>query len=237
MLGLAENRLVGDLCRMSPSPPADSLPLFRLPPKPDFSIEHRQAKDGYITIAGIDEAGRGPLAGPVVAAAVVLDPANIPDGLNDSKKISALLRITLFTEIIKFSQVAWASAPARLIDKINIRQATLASMSAAANALPVTPDKVLVDGRDIPQPLINIGSAYIKGDARSLSIAAASIVAKVVRDRIMIRADLEYPGYVFANHKGYGTREHRDAIDKFGPCTLHRLSFAPLKYQFSTSAN
>ncbi len=207
----------------------DSLPLFELPDKPDYSIEASLCGNGAKAIAGIDEVGRGPLAGPVVAAAVIIDPSNIPNGLNDSKKISEKRREALFSEICLTSHVAWASIPAEEIDRINIRQAALMAMTLSAQRLAITPDVVIVDGRDVPPALTSIGSAYVKGDARSVSIAAASIVAKVIRDRMMIRADLTYPQYSFAEHKGYGSKKHRDAIHQYGACPLHRRSFSPIK--------
>ena len=196
---------------------------------PDFEIEERLYRDGFKMIAGVDEAGRGPLAGPVVAAAVVLDPENVPDGLNDSKKLSRKSREALFEEILHTSHTSWASLPAFVIDRINIREATLEAMTVSVQNLPVRADSALVDGRDVPVGLAKIGRAFVKGDARSLSIAAASIVAKVIRDRMMIEADCTYPEYGFAGHKGYGSKSHRDAILKHGPCSLHRMSFSPMK--------
>lgn len=215
---------------MSQSLDIDSLP-FSLPASgPNYSIESRISKSLGDPIAGVDEAGRGPLAGPVVAAAVILDPNNIPSDLNDSKQLTENQREQLFEVILKSSDVAWSSSPADEIDRINIREATLLAMTRAVFALPNKPLKVLIDGRDVPIPLINIGQALIKGDARSVSVAAASIVAKVIRDRMMLKADGKYPEYGFKNHKGYGTAAHRNAIQNHGACMLHRRSFAPIKF-------
>ncbi len=184
-------------------------------------------------IAGVDEAGRGPLAGPVVAAAVILDPANIPDGLNDSKKLTHKRRETVFDTILKVSCVSWSSIPPSVIDRINIRSATLLAMTVSVKRLSSVADAVLIDGRDVPTGLTGIGEAFIKGDARSLSIAAASIVAKVVRDRMMVAADSRFPEFGFAGHKGYGVLSHREAILRHGPCPLHRRSFSPVKDMLS----
>lgn len=196
---------------------------------PSFEFEERCYKRGLKIIAGVDEAGRGPLAGPVVAAAVILDPKNIPTGLNDSKKLTHKRREELFQNIIKDAYFAWSAASAIEIDAVNIRQATLNAMTRCVLALPIIADHVLIDGRDVPIPLNAIGTSIVKGDAISLSISAASIVAKVMRDRMMIRADLDYPQFGFAGHKGYGAKKHIEAIYEFGPCPLHRMTFAPLK--------
>ncbi len=189
--------------------------------------EDKLADGGFFHVAGIDEAGRGPLAGPVVAAAVILDRNAIPDGLNDSKKLSPCCREELYYEILATSEVSVASASNQTIDKINIRQATLACMQRALYALPRKTDWNLVDGRDIPGRLSGTATAIIKGDGRSLSIAAASIVAKVVRDHMMIEASKTINGYGFEQHKGYGTRQHMEAIKAHGPCSLHRQSYSP----------
>ncbi len=207
----------------------DSLPFGDIQSVPDFSVEQRQLKEGRRWIAGVDEAGRGPLAGPVVAAAVVLNPDNIPEGLNDSKKLTKATRENLFADVCSSSHVAWCSIPARVIDDINIREAALLAMTKSVRALAVTTDSALIDGRDVPEGLTSIGTALIKGDARSLSIAAASIVAKVVRDRMMVRASFDFPDYGFASHKGYGSKSHREAIARHGPCPIHRRSFSPIR--------
>ncbi len=194
----------------------------------DFSLEAERHAAGRRAVAGIDEAGRGPLAGPVVAAAVILNPAAIPDGLADSKTLSAKRRETLFAAILATADVAFAAVSARVIDEINIRQATLRAMARAAAGLSDRPDFVLVDGRDLP-PVTCPGEAVIGGDGTSVSIAAASIVAKVVRDRMMDEAARAFPGYGFHSNAGYGTAAHRAAIEARGPCPIHRMSFSPLK--------
>jgi len=211
---------------------SDSLFAETLPAAPDFTHEQRLIHGGKQYIAGIDEAGRGPLAGPVVAAAVILDPENIPDGLNDSKKLTEKKREKLFDEILCSAHVSWASLSAATIDDINIREAALLAMTRSVFNLSVRADHALIDGRDVPQKLIGMGEALVKGDARSVSIAAASIIAKVVRDRMMVQADQIYPQYGFAGHKGYGSKKHRDAIAEHGPCPIHRKSFSPIKQMF-----
>ncbi len=195
----------------------------------DFSLELVARDAGHWPVAGTDEAGRGPLAGPVVAAAVILDPDNIPVGLDDSKKLSLKQREALFKAIMATAHVSIASSGPKLIDGMNILRASLDAMRRAVAGLPVAPAHVLVDGRDVPKGLSCSGKAVIKGDSRSVSIAAASIIAKVTRDRMMERAGLVYPAYGFAKHAGYGTKQHRDAIISDGPCPLHRMSFRPLK--------
>lgn len=208
---------------------SDSRLLFDMPEGPDFSMETAARKQGLWPVAGTDEAGRGPLAGPVVAAAVVLDPDNIPPGLHDSKQLSAAKREALFTLILQSAFVSVASSSARRIDVIDIRKASLDAMRRAVAGLEVAPKLVLADGRDVPPGLACEGRAVVKGDARSLSIAAASIVAKVMRDRMMARADTSFPGYGFAVHAGYATEVHRKAIMEIGPCRLHRMSFRPIR--------
>jgi len=181
------------------------------------------------TVAGVDEAGRGPLAGPVVAAAVVLDLSHDWDGVGDSKLLSAARREALYARVLSRARAfAWCVTGPRAIDRDNIRRATLASMRRAVDRLAVTPAVVLVDGNDRIPGLACAQQAVIDGDARCLSIAAASIVAKVVRDRIMERLDRVYPQYGFARHKGYGTAEHLAALREHGPCALHRMSYAPV---------
>jgi len=180
---------------------------------------------GYRLIAGIDEAGRGPLAGPVVAAAVVLPPGIRLYGLNDSKKVTPAKRAELFDEI-KEKAVAWSLgiASVMVIDTINIYQATLKAMQEAVQKLTPIPDHLLVDAVKIPDLPVR-QMALVRGDGLSASIAAASILAKVTRDRIMEDYGREYPQYGFAGHKGYGTAEHLEAIGKYGPCPIHRMSF------------
>jgi len=211
---------------MHPRPDADS--PFIPPTGPNYEHEAALLAKGMANIAGVDEAGRGPLAGPVVAAAVILRPNRIPPGLDDSKKLSAERRALLFDLILRDAFVAWTSMPAAEIDRRNIRVATLAAMARAAEALPVRPDAVLIDGRDIPPDMRFRTRAIVKGDASSLSIAAASIVAKVARDRMMEQASADFPGYGFSAHVGYGTRLHGEALTRLGPCAIHRRSFAPV---------
>lgn len=195
----------------------------------DFSRETHAIASGLWPLAGIDEVGRGPLAGPVVAAAVILDPERVPDGLDDSKKLSAATREELFVEILERAlAVSVASVTAAEIDDINIRQATLLAMRRAVAALPLAPRHVLVDGNDPPQFACSC-EAIIQGDGQVASIAAASIVAKVTRDRMMARLSQRYPAYGFSGHVGYGTPQHRKAIAAHGPCPEHRYSFAPVK--------
>jgi ribonuclease HII len=185
-------------------------------------------------IAGIDEAGRGPLAGPVVAAAVILDRSRPVEGLDDSKKLSATKRDQLAEQIIASSlgySVAWADRAE--IDSLNILQATLLAMRRAILGLPVSPQRVLVDGNRLPDLRFGnhclAGEAIVGGDAKIAAISAASILAKVARDRIMQRADQIFPGYGFARHKGYGTADHLRELDVLGPCEQHRRSFRPIR--------
>jgi ribonuclease HII len=198
--------------------------------KPDYKVERNLLREGAAHVAGVDEVGRGPLAGPVAVAAVILDPADLPRGVDDSKALSAAERERLFEIILrKALSVAIAFASVAEIDALNIRGATLAAMARAVNALSVRPAYALVDGCDWPPGLCCGGRAIIKCDASCLSIAAASIVAKVARDRMMIRLDALYPDYGFARHVGYGTKIHLDALAKRGPTPFHRMSFAPLR--------
>lgn len=183
-------------------------------------------------VAGVDEAGRGPLAGPVVAAAVVLDPRSGWDGVNDSKRLSAEAREQVYARVLTGARAfAWSVVGPRSIDALNIRRASLEAMRRAVGLLSLRPDLVLVDGNDRIPGLDCRQEAVISGDSRLLSVAAASVVAKVVRDRIMERLDRVWPDYGFARHKGYGTPEHLAALQKLGPCPLHRFSFAPVRVQ------
>jgi ribonuclease HII len=212
-------------------PNADSLflPILEAEDeRPHLRFESELAKRGRAIVAGVDEAGRGPMAGPVVAAAVILHRDRIPDGIDDSKRLEPELRAELFELLADQALVSWCAIDAPTIDRINIRQASLLAMERAVAALPAVPQAVLVDGRDVPLAFRENGHAVVKGDAISKSIAAASVVAKVVRDRIMERADHDYPGYGFASHKGYCTSLHREALARLGPCPLHRQSFAPV---------
>ncbi len=183
-------------------------------------------------MAGVDEAGRGPLAGPVVAAAVVLDLSQDWDGLNDSKQLTADKREVLFARVLQGARAfAWSVSGPRRIDDINIRRATHRAMARAVARLSLVPGLVLVDGHETVAEIAASGiaqQAVIGGDGKCLSIAAASILAKVVRDRIMQRLDRVWPVYGFAQHKGYGTAEHMEAIRVHGPCPAHRWSFAPV---------
>ena len=184
------------------------------------------------TVAGVDEAGRGPLAGPVVAAAVVLDLSLDWSGLHDSKQLSAEQRDASYARVLQGARAfAWAVCGPREIDRVNIRQATLACMRRAVLRLRVVPELALIDGNDTVPGLPCEQKYVIAGDATCLSIAAASILAKVVRDRIMQRLDRVYPQYGFAQHKGYGTADHLAALRAHGPCALHRFSYAPVAAQ------
>ena len=194
--------------------------------EPDFTIDLEAMRSGTRLICGIDEAGRGPWAGPVVAAAVVLDPDCIPPGLNDSKKLTEAKRDELFAPIMASARVGVGIAEVDRIDRDNILQATLWAMGEALRQI----DGValaLVDGNRAPKLPCAV-QTIVEGDAKSLSIAAASIIAKVTRDRIMVGHDVTYPEYGFARHKGYGTELHREALMRHGPSPLHRKSFAPV---------
>ncbi len=195
---------------------------------PDDAFEQAWRARGASCIAGVDEVGRGPLAGPVVAAAVVLDPAHIPTGLGDSKGMRAQRRAELAALLPQVAHVALGAASVAEIDSLNIRQATFLAMRRALAALPVRPDAVLVDGRDLPPDLPCPGEAIIKGDARSVSIAAASIVAKEARDAQMRALDADYPGYGWAQNAGYPTQAHRAALLRLGVTPHHRRSFKPV---------
>lgn len=181
---------------------------------------------GAKIVCGIDEAGRGPWAGPVVAAAVVLDPKAIPDGLDDSKKLTEAKREALFAPIMASARVGIGIAEAERIDRDNILQATLWAMAEALRQIDDV-DLALVDGNRAPS-LPCPAQTIVAGDAKSLSIAAASIIAKVTRDRIMMAHDAAWPQYGFARHKGYGTALHQQALERHGPSPLHRRSFAPI---------
>jgi len=212
-------------------PRPDSPPLFVLAERPDFSFEKKAIADGLWPVAGLDEAGRGPLAGPVVAAAVVLDPKRIPKGLDDSKRLSAAQREALFDRILATAiGVSVSSVCAEGIDRSNILRASLEAMRRAMHALPVLPRLALADGRDVPPGLSCDCKALIKGDQRSQSIAAASIVAKVTRDRMMQGCGRADERYGLEVHMGYGTARHRAAIDAHGPVRrLHRMTFSPFR--------
>jgi ribonuclease HII len=190
--------------------------------------ERRLKACGYSCIAGVDEAGRGPLAGPVVASAVILKDVNFSAQIDDSKKLSAKRREQAYGEIREKAVVGIGIVDEKIIDEINIYRATLKAMEMAINNLEIPPDYVIVDGRvrlSTKSPV----KCIIKGDSRSMSIAAASIIAKVTRDRIMAGYDTEYPLYGFRKHKGYPTRSHKAALKRFGPSPIHRRSYQPVK--------
>ena len=194
-----------------------------------YVYERAAVAAGHMIVAGVDEAGRGPLAGPVAVAAVILpQEAHLPR-INDSKKLSAAVREELFTQIVAIAiSYHVALIDAETIDRMNILQATRMGMYEAIAALTPAPDEVLVDAVELPK-LSMPSQSIIKGDAKSVSIAAASILAKVTRDHLMEQYDTEYPHYGFAKHKGYGTQEHIDAIRKYGVCPIHRKSFEPIR--------
>lgn len=200
---------------------------------PDFSFERAALAEGHV-VCGVDEAGRGPWAGPVVAAAVVLDEMRIPAGLNDSKKLTPTKREALFDPILSLARVGVGIVSAQMIDEINILQATYKAMQKAIAALAVIPTLALVDGNRGPALPCKI-QTIVGGDAKSLSIAAASIIAKVTRDRIMQEYDLTFPAYGFAAHKGYGTAVHAAALATYGPCPIHRFSFSPIRSMTSSN--
>lgn len=192
---------------------------------PDEHLENELRERGYAAICGVDEAGRGPLSGPVVAAACILPAGCVIEGLNDSKKLTPKQRDRLF-DAVRETAIAYSigTASPEEIDEINILNATMRAMKRAIDGLPVKADFALIDGncaRGIDTPHATV----ISGDAISVSISAASILAKVTRDRICLENDRDYPEYGFAKHKGYGTKEHMDALRRLGPCPLHRRSF------------
>lgn len=190
--------------------------------------ERKLSNSGYTRIAGVDEAGRGPLAGPVVAGAVILKDFKFKERIDDSKKLSAKKREKAYREIFKKSIVGIGIVDEKTIDDINIYQATKKAMQLAVANLGIRPDYVIVDGKmkiTTKCPL----RCIVSGDSKSLSIAAASIVAKVTRDRLMVEYDLVYPQYGFARHKGYGTKSHIEALNNHGPSPIHRNSFHPVK--------
>jgi ribonuclease HII len=194
---------------------------------PTFARERAAMRRGVFPVAGCDEAGRGPLAGPVVAAAVILDPKRIPKGLNDSKKLKAEDRLVLYDQIIATAQVAVAIAPPARIEVDNIRWASLWALARAVKALPVAPRLVFVDGID--RIAIDCECRpVVSGDALVVSVAAASIVAKVTRDRLMGCVGAAHPGYGFERHMGYSVPEHFAALNRLGPCVHHRRKFAPV---------
>jgi ribonuclease HII len=196
---------------------------------PDFSLESALAATGHARIAGVDEVGRGPLAGPVTAAAVILDPAGIPPGLNDSKKLTAARRTALFSALLDVADVSIAHASVAEIDSLNILRASHLAMRRALAGLSRPPDVALIDGHLIPADLPMPARAVVRGDAISLSIAAASIAAKVARDAIMVDLAQQHPGYGWERNAGYPTRAHLGALQNLGLTPHHRRSFAPVR--------
>ena len=207
----------------------DSVPRFRAQPvripRPNFRMERALFRDGFLRVAGVDEAGRGPLAGPVVAAAVVLNPKRIPKGIADSKLLAPETREELFAALCETAEISFAFGCVTAIDRINILQATLIAMRRAVRGLACPVDAVLIDGNVLPKEMPCEARAIIGGDSRCLSVAAASIVAKVIRDRLMTRCDAAFAGYGLASHKGYSTKAHQAALAALGPSRLHRRSF------------
>ncbi len=196
--------------------------------KPDFSFEQAAITRGAARVAGVDEVGRGPLCGPVVAAAVWLDPARVPEGLNDSKKLGAARRDALFATLMETADVAIGAASVAEIDSINILRASHLAMLRAVSGLRKVPDHLLIDGNVLPRDLTISAETIVKGDALSVSIAAASIVAKVWRDRIMVDLAQQHPGYGWERNAGYPTAEHLAALRNLGPTPHHRRSFGPV---------
>ncbi len=195
---------------------------------PDFTNETLARTAGFNRIAGVDEVGRGPLAGPVTAAAVILDPDKVPPGLNDSKRLSAGRRVILYAEILGTAEVSIAHASVEEIDGLNILRASHLAMERAIAGLCPPPDMVLIDGNLIPRGLTLPARPVIRGDAASLSIAAASIVAKVTRDRIMRDLAQQFPGYGWERNAGYPSKSHKQALLNLGVTPHHRRSFRPV---------
>lgn len=196
--------------------------------QPDYTIEAAAQAKGFLRIAGVDEVGRGPLAGPVTAAAVVLDVSQIPEGLNDSKKLSAKKRDAVEVQILEKTEWAVAHASVEEIDEHNILRASHLAMVRAVVALDPAPDYLLIDGNLIPRGLELPSEAVIKGDGKSLSIAAASILAKQARDRLMVELAQQFPGYGWEKNAGYPSKQHRDALQTLGVTPHHRRSFKPV---------
>lgn len=212
------------------SMPVVSSPASRRPRAPIRSSRGEEAKANGILTAGVDEAGRGPLAGPLAVAAVILDPARPIAGLDDSKKLSEARREALYPQIIEYA-LAYCVVliDVEEIDRINIFQATMAGMSRALRGLPIAAHEAWIDGNQLPKDLPCRGRAIVGGDALEPAISAASILAKVSRDRLMVAMDAAHPGYGFATHKGYATPMHLYALQQLGPCVQHRRSFAPVR--------
>ncbi|MDF1726297.1 MAG: ribonuclease HII [Sulfitobacter sp.] len=195
---------------------------------PDFEMERAALAQGHLRIAGVDEVGRGPLAGPVTAAAVVLDPACIPEGLNDSKKLTARARARLNEEIMACAEVSIGHASVQEIDEINILRASHLAMQRAIDGLSIPPCYTLIDGNQWPRDLTLPGACVVGGDGRSQSIAAASIVAKICRDYVMLSLAQQHPEYGWQTNAGYGSKSHIEALGKFGVTPHHRRSFKPV---------
>lgn len=195
---------------------------------PDFSFEHTAMARGARCVAGVDEVGRGPLAGPVTAAAVVLDPTRIPEGIHDSKRLSPARRAALAADLATCAEISIAHASVEEIDRLNILAASHLAMCRAVAGLARPPDHLLIDGNRLPKGLPCLAEALVRGDARVLSIAAASIVAKVARDAIMATLATEYPGYGWERNAGYPSAAHRAALKRLGATPYHRRSFAPV---------
>lgn len=193
---------------------------------PDYEYENAAKSKGFKLVCGVDEAGRGPLAGPVCAAAVILPENAVIEGLNDSKKLSEKKREALY-DVIKEKAISFCVAYGTLeeIETLNILQATFLAMNRAIDGLAVKPDFALIDGNRVPKDIKIPCETVVKGDGKSMSVAAASVLAKVTRDRLMLEYDKKYPEYDFKKHKGYGTKEHTELIKKYGPCEIHRMSF------------
>lgn len=193
---------------------------------PDYEYEKAAVLSGFNTICGVDEAGRGPLAGPVCAAAVILPEDTVIEGLDDSKKLSEKKRERLYDEITE-KAVAYCVAYGTLeeIESVNILEATFLAMNRAIDGLKVKPDFAIIDGNRVPKGIKIPCATLVKGDSKSMSVAAASVLAKVTRDRLMLTYDEKYPQYNFKKHKGYGTKEHTELLKQYGPSPIHRLSF------------
>lgn len=196
--------------------------------KPDFDMEQAAMAKGLLCVAGVDEVGRGPLAGPVTAAAVVLDPARIPDGLNDSKQLSIKKRIYLAELLEDCAEVSVAHASVEEIEQHNILRASHIAMRRALAGLAHPPDHVLIDGSMIPHGLNISAQPVVKGDTRCLSISAASIVAKICRDKLMVDLAQQHPGYGWETNMGYGSKSHMSALQNLGPTPHHRRTFKPV---------
>ena len=202
--------------------------ISKIRPLPDFKFELAAGERGFYPVCGIDEAGRGPWAGPVVAAAVILTPGKIPKGLADSKKLSRRRRDNIYDEIVFNASVGIGSASVSEIDNLNILVATMLAMRRAVAGLDQVPRYALVDGNQSPDLPCGV-KCLVKGDENCYSIAAASIIAKVTRDRLMTALAKQYPGFGWERNFGYGTAEHRDSLARLGPSVMHRSSFAPIR--------